>query len=315
MTEPAYSAPLPPELVSAILNMDLPQHLLDDLAQTPDATGDILLNAAAELREKRPALAGRILELLREHAPEPDYRQYATHMLAGMLKDDGQEREADRLIDGLMRPGVLGRPMAAVLADEFAEAGDLDRALYCYNIACRSILAQPVELLEHMDPVGLLPLMGRARTRERLGMPADEHDRAVRAVDQARPSLEEEMGLLEQGLDQQGFDRRLDEDEPATPVRVELTGQDQEHYRNVERELGQRPEERPVLVLVDPAELDAYAEEHGLDPAEEDTRSAWARSLPVDSPRLVGWPPERNRACWCGSGRKYKKCCGSPSVR
>ncbi|MEU3308968.1 SEC-C metal-binding domain-containing protein, partial [Nocardiopsis sp. NPDC006832] len=27
------------------------------------------------------------------------------------------------------------------------------------------------------------------------------------------------------------------------------------------------------------------------------------------------WPPERNRPCWCGSGRKYKKCCGSPSAR
>jgi hypothetical protein len=26
----------------------------------------------------------------------------------------------------------------------------------------------------------------------------------------------------------------------------------------------------------------------------------------------VPWPPERNAACWCGSGRKYKKCCGAP---
>ncbi|MGA4539020.1 SEC-C metal-binding domain-containing protein [Uniformispora flossi] len=26
------------------------------------------------------------------------------------------------------------------------------------------------------------------------------------------------------------------------------------------------------------------------------------------------WPP-RNGPCWCGSDRKYKKCCGSPAVR
>jgi hypothetical protein len=26
--------------------------------------------------------------------------------------------------------------------------------------------------------------------------------------------------------------------------------------------------------------------------------------------RGVAWPPGRNDRCWCGSGRKYKKCCG-----
>lgn len=306
--EPAYSAPLPPELVAAILNMDLPQHLLDDLAQTPDATGDILLNAAAELRQRRPDLARQVLDLLREHAPEPDYRQYAAHMLAGMLREQGRGREAERLIEELMRPGTLGRPMAAVLADEFAEAGDLERALYCYNVACRSILAQPVELLEGMDPVGLLPLMGRARVRERLGLPADEHDRAVWAADRTRPSLEEEMGLLDERTGGPGA-------VSEAPIRVEPTGQDQEHYHEVERELRRGPKERQALVLADPEEFAAHALEHGLDPQTEDARRAWARSLPVDSPRLVRWPPERNRPCWCGSGRKYKKCCGSPSVR
>ncbi|MGW8434652.1 SEC-C metal-binding domain-containing protein [Nocardiopsis sp. NPDC055879] len=300
MTEPAYSAPLSPRLVAAILDMDLPQHLLDDLAQTPDQTGDILLGAAAEMRERRPDLARRVLDLLREHAPEPDYRQYATHMLAGLLRSQGAVAEADGLIDELMSPGVLGRPMAAVLADEFAADGDLDRALYCYNIACRSILAEPVELLERMDPVGLLPLMGRARVRERLGLPADEHDRAVRAADGAGPSLEEEMGLLEEPV------------EEAPDARVVVVGRAREHYSGFERALreggnGQR------IVLAEQAEIDAYAGEHGLDPAAEETRNAWARTLPED--RVVAWPPERNRPCWCGSGRKYKKCCGSPSAR
>jgi uncharacterized protein YecA (UPF0149 family) len=23
------------------------------------------------------------------------------------------------------------------------------------------------------------------------------------------------------------------------------------------------------------------------------------------------WPPGRNDACWCRSGRKYKRCCGA----
>jgi uncharacterized protein YecA (UPF0149 family) len=27
----------------------------------------------------------------------------------------------------------------------------------------------------------------------------------------------------------------------------------------------------------------------------------------------VEWPPPRNQPCWCGSGTKYKKCCGAPT--
>lgn len=26
-------------------------------------------------------------------------------------------------------------------------------------------------------------------------------------------------------------------------------------------------------------------------------------------PAMVGWPPARTAACWCGSGGKYKQCC------
>lgn len=32
-------------------------------------------------------------------------------------------------------------------------------------------------------------------------------------------------------------------------------------------------------------------------------------------PDSLDWPPERNAPCWCASGRKYKKCCGSPAIR
>jgi len=27
----------------------------------------------------------------------------------------------------------------------------------------------------------------------------------------------------------------------------------------------------------------------------------------------LGRPPSRNQPCWCGSGTKYKKCCGAPN--
>jgi uncharacterized protein YecA (UPF0149 family) len=35
--------------------------------------------------------------------------------------------------------------------------------------------------------------------------------------------------------------------------------------------------------------------------AAERYEQGWARD----------WPPARNDLCWCGSGRKYKKCCGA----
>lgn len=56
--------------------------------------------------------------------------------------------------------------------------------------------------------------------------------------------------------------------------------------------------------------IDAYlhwCDERDLDP--DDSRAAYA----ADQMRAVdglAWPPGRNDACWCESGRKYKRCCG-----
>lgn len=38
-------------------------------------------------------------------------------------------------------------------------------------------------------------------------------------------------------------------------------------------------------------------------------RSEWAAQL-LEQGRAIAWPPARNDRCWCGSGRKYKQCCG-----
>jgi len=55
----------------------------------------------------------------------------------------------------------------------------------------------------------------------------------------------------------------------------------------------------------------AYAEREGKDPASRRTRLEYNDSL-HGSGRDVDWPPQRNAPCWCGSARKYKKCCGAP---
>ena len=52
-----------------------------------------------------------------------------------------------------------------------------------------------------------------------------------------------------------------------------------------------------------------FADREGNDPAESATRAAYGAHLGYLE-RTRPWPPGRNEPCWCGSGKKYKKCCG-----
>lgn len=56
-------------------------------------------------------------------------------------------------------------------------------------------------------------------------------------------------------------------------------------------------------------ELDALATNSGEDAGTGTVRSHLAAEV-VRTGRAVAWPPKRNDRCWCGSGRKYKQCCG-----
>ena len=50
------------------------------------------------------------------------------------------------------------------------------------------------------------------------------------------------------------------------------------------------------------------------DPDDEDPgqlRAQYAAYLAQQTSLTIPWPPGRNERCWCGSDRKYKKCCGT----
>ncbi len=66
-----------------------------------------------------------------------------------------------------------------------------------------------------------------------------------------------------------------------------------------------------VIVPLDVTGLLEFARGERLDPMSRSTRLGYSDSL-IDDGRDIPWPPERNAPCWCGSGRKYKKCCGTP---
>jgi hypothetical protein len=65
----------------------------------------------------------------------------------------------------------------------------------------------------------------------------------------------------------------------------------------------------PVIVPLTVEEVTAGAAEHGIDADWAEARARTAYELARQG-RAVAWPPGRNDPCWCGSGKKYKKCCG-----
>lgn len=87
------------------------------------------------------------------------------------------------------------------------------------------------------------------------------------------------------------------------------------YCRRMEGRLRARSEAGMAAIRIIPVRWPEYTtwrkqnREEG-DPA--DLRARYAADLCADSSRVVPWPPGRNEPCWCGSGRKYKKCCGVP---
>lgn len=60
-----------------------------------------------------------------------------------------------------------------------------------------------------------------------------------------------------------------------------------------------------------PIEIDSYLSwctEDDRDPEQSDTRANYATEL-LERGHAHPWPPRRNQPCWCGSEKKYKKCC------
>ncbi|KOX19631.1 SEC-C metal-binding domain-containing protein [Nocardiopsis sp. NRRL B-16309] len=323
-------------MLSALRELNLPDQLLQDLlAQAPDHAGEALLDYVGDLtRAGRIDQARRVLEVLRAYPPAPDDRQYASIELVRLLHHSGEEQavaEVERITAELLSPGGLGAGPAELLAEDLEARGELADALRCLNLASRDLLAEPPEDLEGLEARYLTALIRRSRVRAQLGMELDAHDEV--AVASARRLLAETYGDVGEG------ETRTEGSEPDRYVEVLFSRQAfddartrgllpheaAEHgadayYRAAERNLrkqsSERPETRWSVVLHGVAEIEAFAEQTGMDTGDRATALSWSEAeIAAHDPRLMPWPPQRNEACWCGSTRKYKKCCGSPSNR
>ena len=91
-----------------------------------------------------------------------------------------------------------------------------------------------------------------------------------------------------------------------------------EYNRRLERHLAELAPSSSGPTLIVPIHLDefrSWCSRTGNDPASGAARAKYAVELARTAPAgLIVWPPARNAPCWCASGRKYKQCCGHPSV-
>ncbi len=322
-------------LTAALRELDLPGRLLDDLAAEPDRTGELVMEFAEDLnRAGRGERARRLLGAVRDHLPTSEDRQYASVELVKLLResrDAGDTAEAERITSDLLRPGRLGEGPAQLLGEDLQELGRWEEALRCHNVAARQLLAASPEDLRDEDDLSLAPLVSRLLARMNLGLTRDAHDDVALAVAQRQVE-----GLAGFSGDEGGAREDEGPQEKVEPVysrevfdeacaRGLLPGEYVEHgadvyYRSIERTLREQdrehPEARRSVALHGVKEIVEFAERSGQDPVNIDTALDWVYlELSADDPRSRAWPPGRNEPCWCDSGRKYKKCCGSPSNR
>ena len=107
-------------------------------------------------------------------------------------------------------------------------------------------------------------------------------------------------------------DSPLMHDENGEPVSHAVYCRRMEGRLRVHSEAGMP---RLSVVPVRAAEFNPWVADNApdeRDPAQ--LRAQYAADVARDPSRTVTWPPARNEPCWCGSGRKYKKCCGAPGA-
>lgn len=88
------------------------------------------------------------------------------------------------------------------------------------------------------------------------------------------------------------------------------------YCRRLERRMREASESGVTGIRLAPlrrAEFTRWLDEH--QPREDEPRQLRAQfttDLSRDPANLISWPPGRNEACWCGTERKYKRCCAAP---
>ncbi|GAA2628935.1 SEC-C domain-containing protein [Paractinoplanes durhamensis] len=278
------------------------------LADQADAGYALALAAEiAESRAKFDAALRYVDRAVEAYGTRDDSETGAARALrARILFQTGHDDEAMAELEPL-RPLLTRYPDASAYLSSALDIGKRARlAEQWLTEAVQSTLAErdSAEPANAEDAGQLFFLLQqRHRIRHAIGLPHDNHDNLAERLETrlanataAEAATEHELVFFPQAE----FER-LRAKWPAATAYGESFD---EHRAHLETELVRLAGAGRVGLAVLPGALDGLTG----DPAEAKTRAAYARQLAASS-RRISWPPERNAACWCGSGNKYKKCC------
>lgn len=222
----------------------------------------------------------------------------AREMLGWYLIKDGRRIAGEAEFDALRRELGDEPELMIALGNARSDAGDEQAALRAFDEALKTAKA-------FADPYAIdRARVEREACRAHLGLPPDEDDRLAvrRRLLRARPGEQVVVAVgwfpREQHADAlRGWpdlhDDLADADDYCRHI--------ERHLRELVEATGRRPRIAPLTVK----ELLELQEREGLDAA--DARARLAADLHRRGEAL-DWPPGRNDPCWCGSGRKYKRC-------
>lgn len=290
-----------------------------DLVDHPDERGEILVEAAYQWRtagehEHALVLLGEATALGGEDGAVA--RVELAEAMFALGRDDDAVAALAQLRE--QRPSS---PMAYQLAAELMnERGAHQEALTWINMAVSRLDDEELEQRHEPEPTHTNALLGyRRRIRQTIGLPADEFDESVQFAP-AFDDVAELAGDPDSGMPSQvrilfwpraevaGAHRQwpdlVEDPDPETHLR---------ERERANRELSENGCPKIVMVPLTVAGLIDFAARTGGTPADEHTRRTYLDEL-VDQGAEIDWPPGRNAQCWCGSGTKYKKCCGRPQL-
>jgi hypothetical protein len=239
------------------------------------------------------------------------------------LEDPAAEDLVDEL-RGDLRKGPLRGPVHEYVGEALEMQDRLEEALRWFNSGVTHVAREDPEELD----VG--SLNGRYRVRRRLAMPRDRYDELC---EERRTEARAELEALREERRSAGPGEQEHASEPGIVRRITLLHWQPEELETAlqrwpsmsEHHGSTYPEHKaeveghcrelseagitPSVGKVSVEEFLDFAQHGDRDPAALSTRAAFAAHLGYLG-RTVAWPPGRNDPCWCGSGKKYKKCCG-----
>lgn len=303
-----------------------------ELDEYPDQRGEILLEIASvqlDLGEPERAV-GIWRDLIAEGGEDGDYARvgYAEHLF-GLGQDDRARAELVAL-KATRRTAGGGWQLAAELLEE---RGELAESLIWYTMVTERFKSEELAHLDGDSGWASLPGMlvrSRRRVRERMGLPPDETDQLVAAEEEIRELFDRPFPSTEEAVDTMRANRgvsteartlfwprsEFDAAHERWPDAIDQSIDEPQYYRDIEAKLATMASEGACRVSVVTGSVETFAEYVGATGGRPVDSSA-ARREYLDTRysqgHYVQWPPPRNQTCWCGSGTKYKKCCGGPT--